>query len=249
MEAFLSLLNEEVLFQFLLLLARILAFVAFMPVFGHAAISPTIRIAFAFYITIFIFPLVDISSTINEDTFVMALISEITLGLVASMLINIIFSAVRIIGEFVEYSTALSMAAMFDPTTGAQEGLIAKLLFWIALMLFFQTGMYEMTLVILVKSFTMINLGSFDIFSYDGIQLAINEIKRMFAFAFAFAFPLFFIGFILDIYYGYGTRSMPSFSPFVITFQLKFALIFIFLILGMETFTEAFTNYFIDKFQ
>ena len=249
MEAFLSLLNEETLYQFLLLFARIVAFVAFMPVFGHAAISPTIRIAFAFYITIFVFPLVTISSEINQDNFLISLISEITLGLVASMFINIIFSAVKVIGEFIEYSTALSMAMMFDPTTGSQEGLIAKLLSWIALMLFFQTGMYEMTIVILVKSFSLINLGSFDIFSYNGIQLAIDEIKRMFAFAFAFALPLFFIGFIMDVYYGYGTRSMPSFSPFVITFQLKFALIFIFLILAMEIFSEAFTNYFIDKFQ
>ena len=115
MEAFLSLLNEGVLFQFLLLLARILAFVAFMPVFGHAAISPTIRITFAFYITIFVFPLVTVVNTINQDNFLMAIVSEITLGLVASMLINIIFSAVKIIGEFVEYSTALSMAMMFDP--------------------------------------------------------------------------------------------------------------------------------------
>jgi flagellar biosynthetic protein FliR len=249
MEAFLSLLNEAVVYQFLLLLARIVSFVAFMPVFGHAAISPTIRIAFAFYITVFLFPLVDVTSNINQDNFVISLISEITLGLVASMLINILFSAIKIIGEFVEYSTALSMAAMFDPTTGSQEGVIAKLLYWIALMLFFQTGMYEMTLVILVKSFSMIHLGSFDIFSYDGIQLAIDEIKRMFSFAFSFALPLFFIGFILDIYYGYGTKSMPSFSPFVITFQLKFALIFVFLILAMEMLTEAFTEYFITKFQ
>jgi flagellar biosynthetic protein FliR len=249
MEAFLSLLNEEVLFQFLLLFARILAFVAFMPVFGHASINPTIRVAFAFYITVFIFPLINVATNITADNFIISLISELTLGLVASMFINIIFSAVRIIGEFVEYSTALSMAAMFDPTTGSQEGLVAKLLFWIALMLFFQTGMYEMTLVILVKSFTMIHLGSFDIFSYNGIQLAIDEIKRMFAFAFAFALPLFFIGFIMDVYYGYGTKSMPSFSPFVVTFQLKFAFIFIFLILGMEVFSEAFTQYFIDKLQ
>ena len=57
MEALLSLLNEDIVYQFLLLLARIIAFVAFMPVFGHTAISSTIRIAFAFYITIFIFPL------------------------------------------------------------------------------------------------------------------------------------------------------------------------------------------------
>lgn len=249
MEAFLSLLNESIVYQFLLLLARILAFVAFMPVFGHTAISPTIRIAFAFYITIFLFPLVDVSTTITQDTFIIGLISEITLGLVASMFLNIMFSAVKIIGDFVGYSTALSMAMMFDPSTGSQEGLVSRLLYWIALILFFQTGMYEMTLVILVKSFSMINLGSFDIFTYDGIQLAIDEIKRMFAFAFAFALPLFFIGFIMDLYYGYGTKSMPAFSPFVITFQLKFALIFLFLIFGMEVFTEAFTEYFITKFQ
>ena len=165
------------------------------------------------------------------------------------MFVNIIFSAVRVIGEFVEYSTALSMASMFDPTTGSQEGLVAKMLFWIAIVLFFQTGMYEMTLVILVKSFSVIHLGTFDIFSYNGIQLAIDEVKRMFTFAFAFALPLFFIGFIMDVYYGYGTKSMPAFSPFIITFQLKFALIFIFLILGMEIFADAFTQYFIDKFQ
>lgn len=249
MEAFLSLLNEAVVYQFLLLLARIVAFVSFMPVFGHAAISPTIRIAFAFYITVFLFPLVDVTSNINQDNFIMSLISEITLGLLASMLINILFSAIKVIGEFIEYSTALSMAAMFDPTTGSQEGVIAKLLYWIALVLFFQTGMYEMTLVILVKSFSMIHLGTFNIFSYDGVQLAIDEIKRMFSFAFTFALPLFFISFILDIYYGYGTKSMPSFSPFVVTFQLKFALIFVFLIFGMEMLTEAFTEYFITKFQ
>jgi flagellar biosynthetic protein FliR len=53
----------------------------------------------------------------------------------------------------------------------------------------------------------------------------------------------------MDIYYGYGTKSMPAFSPFVITFQLKFALIFVFLILAMEVFTDSFTNYLITKFE
>ncbi|RBQ25956.1 flagellar biosynthetic protein FliR [Arcobacter sp. CECT 9188] len=249
MEAFFSLLNQDILFQFLLLFARIIAFVAFMPIFGHTAISVSIRVAFAFYLTIFLFPFVGSVTYVNESGFILALVSEITLGLVASMLVNIIFSAVKIIGEFIGYSTALSMAMMFDPATGSQEGLISKLLFWIAIILFFQTGMYEMTLVVLAKSFSMIHLGTFDIFSVNGIKLAIDEINRMFAFAFTFALPLFFIGFILDVYYGYGTKSMPAFSPFIITFQLKFALIFIFLILGLEIFNEAFTEYFISKFE
>ncbi len=84
-------------------------------------------------------------------------------------------------------------------------------------------------------------------FSIDGVKFGYCEIKRMFAFAFTFALPLFFIGFILDVYYGYGTKSMPAFSPFIITFQLKFALIFLFLIFGLEIFVEAFTDYFISR--
>lgn len=249
MQEFISLLNETTIFQFLLLFARLIAFVAFMPVFGHSAISPTIRIAFAFYITVFLFPIVELTGNFTHESFLLALVSEVTLGLVAAFFINVLFAAVRIIGDFVGYSTALSMAMMFDPATGSNEGLVSRLLYWIALVLFFETGMYEMTIVILVKSFSMIHIGTFDIFSYDGIQIVIDEIKRMFAFAFAFALPLFFIGFIMDIYYGYGTKSMPAFSPFVITFQLKFALIFVFLILGMEIFTQAFTDYMINKFQ
>ncbi|MFW3405197.1 flagellar biosynthetic protein FliR, partial [Aliarcobacter butzleri] len=71
----------------------------------------------------------------------------------------------------------------------------------------------------------------------------------MFSFAFTFALPLFFIGFIKDVYYGYDTKSMPAFSPFIITLQLKFALIFIFLILGKEIFADIFTNYFINKYE
>jgi len=118
----------------------------------------------------------------------------------------------------------------------------------VVLVLFFETGMYEVTLVILAQSFDMIHLGQFDIFSYDGIELIIDEVKRMFAFAFSFAFPLFFIGFILDIYYGYGTKSMPSFSPFIVTFQLKFALIFLFMMYGMQIFAENFKEYFLSKF-
>lgn len=249
MQELLSLLNEGTLYSFLLLFARVLAFCAFMPVFGHTSVNSTIRVGIAFYITIFLYPIVNVEGTFTQETFISAIITEITLGLIAAMFLNVAFAAVRIIGDFVGYSTALSMASMFDPASGSNEGLVSRLLYWVALMIFFETGMYEMTVVILSKSFSMIHLGAFDIFSYNGIQIAIDEIKRMFAFAFAFALPLFFVGFIMDIYYGYGTKSMPAFSPFVITFQLKFALIFLFLILGMEVFTDSFTNYLITKFE
>lgn len=244
-----SYLDTSILFPFLLLFARIMAFMAFMPIFGHTAISPTIRVAFSFYFAVFLYPMIEFKPTLNETQFLLGLVSEITLGFVAAFFVNIIFSAVRIIGELVSYATSLSMGAMFDPTTGTQETLVSKFLFYVAVLIYFQTGMYEVTVLMLSKSFAMIHLGTFNLFNYDGVGIMIDEVNRMFAFAFAFAFPLFFISFILDVYYGYGTKAMPAFSPFVITFQLKFAIIFVFMMLGLETFADSLQGYFIAKFE
>jgi flagellar biosynthetic protein FliR len=246
----LSFLDQQTILAFLLLLARVLSFMAFMPIVGHKTVNPTIRIAISFYLTIFIFPLIDYDkSLIVEETFLLALISEITLGLVASFLVQIIFSAIQIIGDLIGYATALSMANMFDPATGTQQGVISRFLYMIILVIYLESGMYEVTLYMLADSFGQISLGTFNLFDYDGILYASNEINRMFAFAFSFAFPLFFVGFILDVYYAYGTKSMPAFSPFVITFQIKFALIFTFMLFGLDIFVDSFNNYFISKFE
>ncbi len=250
MESLVELLNQNLIYSFLLLFARILSFMAFMPVFSHKSVNPTVRVAISFYLSLFLFPLVDTSNIYfdNDGLFFKALISEITLGLVAAMLMQIIFSAIEIIGDLIGYATALSMASMFDPATGTQQGIVSRFLYMIVLVVFFQTGMYEVTILMLSKSIGMIELGMFSIYDFDGITIATQEVSKMFLFAFSFSFPLFFIGFVLDIYYGYGTKSMPAFSPFVVTFQIKFILIFVFLMLGLEVFVSTLENYFINKF-
>ncbi len=250
MQQLISLLDQQTVLAFLLLLARVLSFMAFMPIVGHKTVNPTIRIAISFYLTVFLFPLINYeSSVVTNDIFLLALISEITLGLVASFLVQIVFSAVQIIGDLIGYATALSMANMFDPTTGTQQGIISRFLYIVILVIYLESGMYEITIYMLAHSFGEISLGAFDLYSYDGIYYATQEVNRMFSFAFSFAFPLFFIGFIMDVYYGYGTKSMPSFSPFIITFQIKFTLIFVFMMLGMDIFIDSFTAYFVNKFE
>jgi flagellar biosynthetic protein FliR len=246
MQEFISLFEEQTLFTFLLLFARFVAFVAFMPVLGHKAVLPKVRVIIAFYFAVFMFPMIQ-TVNMTEEQFILALVSEITLGLVSSFLVQIIFSAVSIMGDLISYATALSMANMFDPASGSQKSVISRLLYMIALMVYFQTDMYDVTIMLLLNSFDSVHLGGFNLYDYDGLLLAIKEIRNMFAFAFSFALPLFFIGFILDAYYSYGTRSMPAFSPFVITFQLKFAIIFLFLIFSMEIFVDSFKEYFFAK--
>ena len=223
---------------------------AFMPIVGDKIVNPTIRIAISFYITVFLFPMVDYHHlNVTSDTFILALLSEMTLGLVSAMLVKIVFLAVQISGDLIGYAAGLSMANMFDPASGTQQGVISRLLYYIVLVVYLESGMFEVTLYMLGTSFDRISLGTFNLYDYDGMMFAVNEVKTMFAFAFSFALPLFFVAFIMDVYYGYGTKSMPSFSPFVITFQIKFTLIFIFMMLGLEVFTNSFIAYFTAKLQ
>jgi len=247
MQQLINLLNQNDVLLFLLLFARVLSFVAFMPVFGHQSVPPILRVGIAFYFSIFLFPLVDKNINLTQDLFFLYLIGEITLGLIAAMLMHIIFAAVQIIGDLIGFATALSMASMFDPATGTQQGLIPRFLYLIVLVVYFESGMYQITLLLLGESINTIQLGSFNLADYNLIKIAANEIKNMFLFAFSFSFPLFFISFILDVYYGYGTKSMPAFSPFIVTFQIKFAMIFVFLMLGLDIMINSFTNYFINK--
>ena len=248
MEQLVSLLDQQTVFAFLLLFGRVLAFMLFMPIVGHKSLNVTLRMGISFYFTIFLFPLVDYSSSIlTQDNFLLALISELTLGLIASILMQVIFLAVQIAGDLIGYATALSMANMFDPSTGTQQGVVSRFLYLVVLVVYLQSDMYELTIYMLYHSFGTISLGSFNLFDYDGITFAIIEINNMFAFALTFALPLFFIGFIIDVYYGYGTKSMPAFSPFIITFQIKFTLIFIFMMLGLNIFIDNFILYFTEK--
>ncbi len=248
MNQLVSLLDQQNILAFLLLFARVISFMAFIPILKHKSVTIKMRAAISFYLAIFLFPLIDYSNSIlTSDTFVLALLSELTLGLLASALVQIIFSAVQIAGDLIGYATGLSMANMFDPTTGTQQGVISRFLYLIVFVIYLESDMYELTIYMLYNSFGMISLGHFNIYDYDGIAYVTKEINNMFAFALTFAFPLFFISFIIDVYYGYGTKSMPSFSPFIITFQIKFTLIFIFMMLGLNIFIDNFILYFTQK--
>ncbi len=246
MESFIQYFDIDILYPFLLLLARIVTFMAFMPVFGHLSIPMRLKIVFSFYLAIFLYPIVPLSTGITEEMLILGLLSEIALGFGASVLLHIIFASVKVAGELVSYSAALSMAQMFDPGTGAQATLVSRFFDMIIIIFFFITGMHEVMLIGVAKSFESIQLGAFILYEYKGIEMIIQELSRMMLFALSIALPVFFISMTMDLFFGYATRSMPQFSVFVVTFQLKFILIFFVMTYIISILVEKFKEYFLS---
>jgi flagellar biosynthetic protein FliR len=242
-EELLSLFNTELLYPFLLLFTRVLAFFVFMPIYNHIAIPANIKAVFAFYMTLFLFPALNITKTYSDREFVEGMLSELILVLSVSILMQITFAAFRIAGELISYASALSMATMFDPTSGAQDSLFSRFFNILSIFIFFQTGIYQVMLLGLYDSMSSVELGRFIIFEYDGIKIMAKEITLMMQFAMSIALPLFFTALIVDVFLGYSVRSMPQFSIFVVTFQLKFMLIFIFLVYILSIIIDRFKEH------
>jgi flagellar biosynthesis protein FliR len=246
MEDYIQFFDLSILYPFLLLLGRIFAFMVFIPIFSHKSIPVKIKVVFSFYLAIFLFPIVPHTMTFTDNQFILALISEITLGFAAGVILNIIFASIKIAGELVSYASALSMAQQFDPATGAQSTLVSRFFDYIILIFFFTTGMHEVMLIALAKSFESIQLGGFILNDYKGVDMIIKEMGKMMLFAFSISLPVFFVSMTMDLFFGYATRSMPQFSVFVVTFQFKFMLIFFILTYITAILVEKFKDYFLD---
>jgi len=238
-----SLFDKDILYPFLLLFTRIIAFLVFMPVYDHISIPTTIKASFALYLTFFFFPVIDKSIIYTDAEFVEGMLSELILVLSVAILMHISFAAIRIAGELTSYASALSMATMFDPSSGAQDSLFSRFFNILAIFIFFQTGIYQVMILGLNDSFISINLGKFILFEFDGIKIMMTEMQNMMEFAFSLALPLSFTALIVDVFLGYSVRSMPQFSIFVVTFQLKFLLIFTLLIFMLSILMENIKEY------
>jgi flagellar biosynthetic protein FliR len=246
MDEFLKLFDLSILYPFLLLLARILSFMAFMPIFSHLSIPIRVKVVFSLYLGFFLYPLIELPTIIDEDLFIIAILSEIALGFIAASLLHIVFASIKVAGELVSYAAALSMAQMFDPGSGTQATLVSRFFDYIVIVVFFATGMHEIMLMGIAKSFEHVQLGAFVAQDYDVVNLLIIELKRMMLFAFSISLPVFFISMSMDMFFGYATRSMPQFSVFVVTFQLKFMLIFFVMTYIIAILVDKFKVYFLD---
>ena len=134
---FLAYLTEGNVANFLLLLLRFAGIIAFFPFFENQLITNSIKGVFIFWLTILFIPLVGIIPPANMTIveFIVAGLSEIMLGFLASMALQIVFGMISFGGEIISFAMGLTIANAYDPVTGAQKPIVGQLLTLLALLI------------------------------------------------------------------------------------------------------------------
>lgn len=229
---FLPFLTQESVASFFLLFIRFSAILAFFPFFSYPTISNSIKAALAFYLTVLYFPaLPTLELNFDINSIMVAVVSELTLGLIAGLILKIVFFVLSFAGELISFVMGFSMASVMDPSTQNQTPLIGQILGLIGLLIFLAFDGHHMILLFIHKSLVNIPLGEF-VLSDNLPRYLMRAMANFYMIGFSLAFPILALSLLADIIFGMIMKTNPQFNLLVIGFPIK-------IIIGFMVFTAS----------
>ncbi len=234
---------------FILLFTRISGFFAFMPFFSHSSISVNIKTALVLYLTILFFPVAKLSgSDINTTNILFFVLSELFIGFIAGLLLNLAFYALSLAGGQISMIMGFSMTTVFDPLSHTNTPIVSNALTLIALLILLTFNGDHLILLFLSQTVDSITLGSF----YPDSNIAdylITGVASMFKVGLILAFPIIALSLLSDIIFGMLMKTMPQFNLLVVGFPIKIFLSILVLTAVLSSMMAIFKNDFLKYFE
>jgi len=235
----------ETVLAFMLVLARVSALLAFMPIFG-GSMPRQVKTGLAIMVSIVLFPTVD-SSQVQEDwgvfTLAAAVASEALIGLVGAFMVSLVFAGAQMAGAVMGFQIGFGIVNVVDPATNQQVSLTAQFMNIIAILLFLILNMHHFVLLALADSFAAIPLGAMVFPSELGQVLSVT-FGEIFVTGFRVAAPVTATLLLMQAAMGLIARTVPQMNVFVVGFPLTISVGLLTLGAALPTFSLFYENQF-----
>ena len=208
---------------FLLILVRISCFVFVAPFFGANDVPGRVKVGLSVFVAILVFYAVPVEHTPYESEigYAVLVLKEGITGLLIGYAAYICNSIVLYAGTIIDMDIGLSMAMVFDPSTGSQVSITGNLYNYFVLLLLVVSNMHQFILRALIDSFSLIPLGGAQ-FEMDSLLSAmVHYCTDLFIIAFRIVLPVFACIMILNAILGIMAKVAPQMNMFAVGIQLK----------------------------
>jgi flagellar biosynthetic protein FliR len=212
-----SLLNGSI-FQFFMVFCRVGSAVMLLPGFGEAYVPPRVRLVFALMFSLALMPMLADKVPVlpaDLDRFVMAITSEIFIGLFFGSLCRIFMMAVLSAGSIIALQTGIANALSVDPTTAQQAAVTGNFLVVVTLVLIFATGLDHTTLQALVGTYAVMPPGRLPPLA-DFANFDARAVADSFTLAIQMSSPFLVYGLVFTGAMGLLARLMPTLQVFFV---------------------------------
>ncbi|MDU1413209.1 MAG: fused FliR family export protein/FlhB family type III secretion system protein [Clostridium sp.] len=215
-----------VFIAFLMVFMRITAMIGTVSVFFPTETPNLAKVGMGLLIAMIVTPVIDVNSipTItNTGTLIVLMGKEIILGLCLGYIVNLIFSVIRMAGQFMDFSMGFSMAMIYDPQMGETSSLMGRTMYWICVAVFLLVDGHHILIQCLLDSFTAVPIGNF-VLNTEVLNYIIQVIFEFFSIGFRIAIPIIIIILISEIVLGLVSRVMPQLNAMILAIPIKIAI-------------------------
>jgi flagellar biosynthetic protein FliR len=209
------------LVTFLWPFVRMLALISTAPIFSEKAVPRTAKVGLAVLLAIVIAPTLGSlpSVPLVSAAGIWILIQQILIGAAMGFSMRLVFAMVQAAGEYIGLQMGLSFASFFDPTSGGNTMVLARLLNVIAMLIFLATDGHLLLIATLAESFHTLQIADAPL-AASGWFLLVSAGGQVFMGGLMLALPLIATLLTLNLAMGILNRVSPQFSIFSVGFPV-----------------------------
>lgn len=208
---------------FLLVLARISAFMFVAPFFGQQGFPAQAKIGLSCVVSLMIVQVVAPEEAAYYSSIGYGLIvaKEVICGLIIGYAANICQYIITYAGNLIDMDIGLTMASEFDPSLNTNVTITGNIYYYFMLLLMVISDVHMWLIKALTDTFTLMPLGG-QIYKPDTLLTGfISFMTNMFILAFRIFLPIFATMLIVNVVLGVMAKVAPQMNMFSVGMQIK----------------------------
>ena len=215
-----------------MVLLRISGFFMSIPIFFPKSSPQIVKVGFCVIFTFLILPGVNyenVNLINNNAALIIFSITEVITGLTLGYITKFCFFSAQMAGQLMDFQVGFSMMSMFDPISNENVTLLGRLLYWVAMVMFFVVDGHHMLIRAIIDSFNTVSIGKF-ILTQESAMMVVKVFIEFFTLGLKIAIPIIFIIIITDLSMGLVSRTVPQLNVMILGMPIK-------ILVGLSCFT------------
>lgn len=210
---------------------RVLALMATAPILSESSIPVRLKVGFAALITIAIAPALAPMPDLPTGSLaaIWLALQQIFIGIGLGLTMRIVFAAVQTAGEFIGLQMGLAFASFFDPATGANTAVLARIMNVVAMLLFLAINGHLIMISNLVYTFQTLPIQQGNL-NPNGWGILFEWSSTVMVSGMLLALPLIIVLLTISLALGILNRTAQQLSVFAVGFPISLIMGFILLL-------------------
>lgn len=202
--------------------ARIAAMVGSAPLLSESAIPARVKVGLSVMLTLIVAPTLGPMPSLSTASWsaLWILGQQILIGLALGLTMRIIFAAVQTAGEFVGLQMGLAFASFFDPATGSNTAVLARILNTVALLTFLAMNGHLLMIGGLVRTFEVLPITITEL-DVNGWGVLMEWSRQIVVSGLLLALPVMVVLLTINLSLGILNRTAQQLSVFAVGFPIS----------------------------